>query len=167
MIGSVIARRIAFGLLAFGGTAVYAASFTGAERLEPLAPAAIAVGVAAGASWPIFGAMLLAASRLRPSVVEWADACLATMAAGMFFLLGAAAANVALRMGAVPGVDVWSIGWFHTGMLLAADTLMCVLFVRRAMRLGLGAGTAVALWIGGLNGTFAVILWLWLRGGRG
>ena len=64
--------RAACAVIAFAGTAVYAASFALAGDARQLA-AAWVVGVAAALSWPVFGAVLLHMTSGRPSVVAWVD----------------------------------------------------------------------------------------------
>jgi uncharacterized membrane protein YphA (DoxX/SURF4 family) len=146
--------RAALALVAFAGTAAYAASFRIAGAGEG---AAAAVGVAAAVAWPAFGAALLCLTRGRPSAGAWLDACLLTMAAGVAVLTAAAGFNV---------ITASTGDWMtrptfvasHVALLLAGNALMGTVFVRRARRLGLGAGVAIATWLAALDVPFVLIL---------
>src|SRR5438445_13813340 len=80
---------------AFVTTGAYAASFY-VPAARRLAPAALEVSVGAACAWPVFGLVLLALTGARPSVLQWADACLRTMAVGNTVLLLGAALNLTL-----------------------------------------------------------------------
>src|SRR6478736_4618270 len=126
--------RLLLTCAAFAGSAIYAWSFTHVPQREQWLPAASAVGIAAGVSWVLFGLLLLAITRTRPSIWAWADACLVTMAAGMTIKITTVAANfiwranrLAMRpilaaglwFGALNGIfavvmlGLHAAGWFH------------------------------------------------------
>ena len=87
--------RVLLGVLAVAGTIAYALSFrTVPTAAAWLPPAGAAVGAAAGVSWLAFGAVLMLFTRGRPAPLEWADACLRTMAAGIAVLTVGTAFNL-------------------------------------------------------------------------
>lgn len=149
-------RRLMLGATALGGTVAYAVSFRALPGAGRLVGAGAAVGLAAGLSWGTFGGALLLVTGRGASALDWADACLRTMAAGIAVLALAAALNVACG---VAGIDAGPpIAGAHAAILLAANGVMCLTFARRAQLLGLSRGTALGLWMLVLNGTFALIL---------
>jgi len=151
------AARVLFGCIALAGTAVYATSFGLFDRSEKLLPVARSIGIASGISWIIFGAILLAATRCRPSVLAWADACLIAQAAGIGVLMTSVLVNLVARASdAAPTEDAFKM--IHLAIVLAADVLMAWLFVGRARRLGMSLKMALALWILALNGFFLLTL---------
>jgi hypothetical protein len=151
--------RILFGLIAFVGTVVYAASFGIFEQSENILQAAKSIGVSSGLSWIGFGAVLLGATRFRPSILAWADACLRAQAAGIAVLMASVLVNLMSLAGgsalSPSGTDFKAV---HAVILIAADVLMAVLFARRATRLGMRFSLALALWIFVLNGLFILFL---------
>ena len=157
-------RRLLLGYVAIAGTALYAASFALVEDRENLAPIAQAIGIAAGVSWPVFGLILLLITRCRPGVLVWVDACLVTMSAGIGLLMLSTLLNL--------GVFVLNFSHgvlmpLHLAILLAADTAMALVFVRRSRSLGLNWAQALVLWVIALNGVFAGVLILLNRFGGG
>jgi hypothetical protein len=46
----------------------------------------------------------------------------------------------------------------HLALLLAADVSMAVYFARKALRLGMPLSMSIGLWVGVLNGAFALFL---------
>lgn len=150
--------RLLLALVALGGTLAYAASFRALPRADGLAGVAAGVGLAAGVSWPAFGAVLLLVTGARPSPLHWADACLRTMCAGVVILALAAALNLNARL-VSPGFDARpALAAAHGVLLLLGNALMLATFVAEARRLGLGAGAAVTLWVLALDGTFLTTL---------
>jgi hypothetical protein len=147
------AGRLALGAVAVGGTIAYAWSFTRVASAGPLLPLATAVGIAAGVSWLVFGAVLLIVTGARPSIAGWVDACLHTMAVGMAVLSAATLANVAW-----PALPLAWLLAVHGCALLASNIVMAARFVARARALGLPPVAAVTFWMVGLNATFAAIL---------
>jgi hypothetical protein len=148
-----IQSRIGLGLLAFAGSAVYAASFIRAADAR-LISAMACVGIAAGISWVIFGLILLAVTRGRVSVVDWVDTCLVVMALGIAIKMTGVAANLVSPRTSLAA---------HISILVAADLAMGTLFVIRAMRLAVRAGEAVACWLI-LNALFISVLLLLFHG---
>lgn len=142
--------RLALGAVAVAGSAAYAASFAWAPQAGEAVRLARPIAIAAGLSWPAFGAALLLATRRRPSVLAWADACLVTMAPGIGVLLLSALLNL-LHRGTTPA---------HGLVLLLSNAAMAGVFVSRARRLGMRAPLAVALWVGVLDGAFLLLLWV-------
>jgi hypothetical protein len=157
-------RRCGLAAFVLAGTAVYAASFGWRPSVRTCAPVAVSVALAAGVSWIGFGSLLWAVTRRRLSWLAWADVCLPTMATGNAVLSVSVLLNGAgvLRGDAVtPALMV-----AHGAILLAANVVMGIGFCSRAKSLGLRAGQAALLWIGGLDGLFAALLWgLWPGGG--
>lgn len=151
------AARVLFGCIAFAGTAVYATSFGVFDRSERLLPLARSVGIASGISWIVFGAVLLAATRCRPSVLAWADACLMAQAAGISVLMASVIVNLIARASDAASTEN-TFKLIHAAIILAADVLMAWLFVRRARRLGMSLKMALALWVLILNGFFLLFL---------
>lgn len=151
------AARVLFGCIAFAGTAVYASSFGVFDGSENLLPIARSIGIASGISWIVFGAVLLAATRCRPSVLAWADACLVAQAAGIGVLMTSVLVNLIARASDAASTEN-AFKMVHAAIVLAADVLMAWLFVRRARRLGMSLKMALALWVLILNGCFLLIL---------
>ena len=145
-------KRFLLGLLAVGGSAAYAASFHYSGGGGWIAQGAEAVAVAAGISWILFGLALLAATRCRPSVLPWADACLVCMAVGIA-ILGISIVLNLLKF-TDPGI--------HAGVLVASNLAMGTVFVFRARPLGLSPAKSIALWFLVLDGTFFT-LWTVMR----
>lgn len=145
------AARILFGCIAIVGTVVYATSF-GASLL----PLARRVGIASGISWIAFGAVLLAATRCRPSILAWADACLVAQAAGISVLMMSVLVNLIARASDAPPSET-AFRAIHGAIILSADVLMACLFARRARRLGMSLKAALALWTLALNGFFLLL----------
>lgn len=143
------AFRVALGSAAIIGSAAYEWSF----RSGPFAALARPIAIAAGVSWAVFGGVLLAVTRSRPSVLAWADACLVTMGAGIGVLAVSVLANLAGASSAV----------LHGCVLLASNGLMCLTFAQVALSSGLSRRTAVLLWIAVLDGVFAVLLAVMIR----
>ncbi|MGC3957882.1 MAG: hypothetical protein QM813_08030 [Verrucomicrobiota bacterium] len=140
--------RLLLAGVAFGGSALYAWSFAHVPQREQWLPIASAIGIAAGISWVLFGLLLLAVTRTRPSMLAWVDACLLTMAAGMTIKMTAVTANLILPPGAS----------FHLAVLLTANLAMAGVFIWRAHQLAMRPLLAAALWFGALNGIFAIVL---------
>lgn len=157
--------RFLLGFISFAGTAVYAASFALTGYRERLMPIAIAIGIASGISWIVFGLVLLLATRGRPSILAWVDTCLVTQSMGIAVLMLTALINlIVYAAGATLGDN--SSALLHLGILIAADIVMAITFVRRAIRTTLNRSMALALWILALNGIFALLLALmWPTGG--
>lgn len=151
-------KRFAFIALAFGGTALYAASFAllaPGQRPEWLQPLAIGVAVASAVSWPFLGIMLRAASKDRDTLARWFDACLATIAFGEAWLLAAAGWNL-LASFVAPSLPV--LLGVHLALLLGADATMCAVFTRRGGAIGMRPRVAAGLWIFAMNGVFLFLL---------
>jgi uncharacterized protein DUF4166/DoxX-like protein len=144
--------RLALSALAIAGTAAYAASFESGTVSDAAAAWGARVGVAAGCSWPVFGLALVARGGPRRGW-DWFDACLRTMAVGIAVLSLATLSNLA-TLPSSAFLDA------PLGILLLADVSMAGYFVRQARRLAMPPTTAVALWIGVLNGAFLLLLLL-------
>lgn len=134
--------------VAFAGSAIYAWSFAHVAQREQWLPVASAIGIAAGVSWVLFGLLLLAVTRAKPSMLAWADACLVTMTAGMTIKTTTVVANII----SPPGAS------FHLAVLLTANLVMAGVFIWRAKRLAVRPLLAAGLWFGTLNGIFAVVM---------
>jgi hypothetical protein len=155
--------RALLAAVALGGTLAYAASFRAVPRGGPLVEAGAAVGLAAALSWPAFGAALLLVTAARPSMLEWVDACLRTMCAGVVFLAAAAVLNLnAPLLGAGVNAFPW-LAAAHVALLFGANGVMLATFVNEARRLGLAAATAITLWMLALNGSFFTTLMILYR----
>lgn len=162
-----MSARVALGLLAFFGTAVYSSSFALRPDAAKLVPLATGIGISAGLAWMVLGQAILAIYKrghagVRGSVVVmmWFDTCLLAMGVGEVVLVGAAALNfVAWAMGNTWGLPLWG----HGAMLVLADVLMGAMFVGRARGFGIRGWVATALWVGVLNGSFGVFLWMLAR----
>jgi hypothetical protein len=163
-------RRACLALIAIGGSVAYALSFQRLPESQRLAPLAAAVMWSAALSWPIFGGAVLLATRTRPSILDWTDACLRTMAIGMAVLTAGSIANVAalsrFDAGRFLGCpELLLTLWIHLMLLLAAQVFMAVSFLHEAAQLRLSTLWAILLWIAGLCGPFA--FWLWLIASQG
>lgn len=111
----------------------------------------MSVAVAAGVSWPVFGAVLLLLSRARPSVLAWADACLRTMAPGILVLAAAAL----LGRAGIGGRALVLV------TVAVSNLTMLAVFLPQARRLGLAPAKAAAAWLLVLDGFFALVVWWW------
>jgi hypothetical protein len=149
------------------GTLAYAASFAVATTSGTARAAGVRVATAAALSWPLFGFVLLVSQRradlsrgLREWAGAWGDVCLRTMTRGVVPLGAAAALNLSLAAARIGGARVDRPPFIatHVGLLAASDLAMATYFIREAARLGMRSPVAVALWLGVLNGAFA--LWL-------
>lgn len=158
-------RRLACAAYAFAATAVYAGSFFLLPEPGRFARPAAAVGLAAAVSWPGFGAALLAVSRVRPSVLAWADVCLRTMIVGNTVLLLSVLANGTATWQKVDVTVGYSWELLHSGVLAAANLSMAAVFARGARRLGMSVPVSLAMWFGVLGGLFALTLVLFRNGG--
>ena len=153
--------RLVLGAVSILGTLVYAASFALCDSERTLAPLAAAIGVAAAVAWLGFGAMIWLAQGSR-QIDLWIDTCLKTQAIGIAVLMLAAAANATFfasadRLGSYPVFPVFVV--VHLGLLLVADALMGAHFLLAAERTaGVAWPRALAGWVLGLNGIFALIL---------
>jgi hypothetical protein len=156
--------RVLLGVLAVAGTIAYALSFrTVPTAAAWLPPAGAAVGAAAGVSWLAFGAVLMLFTRGRPAPLEWADACLRTMAAGIAVLTVGTAFN--LGVSPLRGIPLGLLLGVHAALLVIGNVVMGVMFSREARRLGLGPAVAIAAWTCALDGVFALILMALYRTG--
>lgn len=149
--------RFLLAFISFAGTAVYAGSFALAGYREKLMPVAVAVGIASAISWPVFGLVLLMVTRSRPSILAWVDTCLVAQNIGIAVLMLSALVNLIFYASGASVSDYTST-FVHTIILLAADTVMAAIFVRRASRIALSRAKALALWIIVLNGIFVLLL---------
>ena len=155
------ARRGLLALVAFAGTAAYAASFA-LNSDSPTRRVAMAVGIAAAVSWPVFGLALLAVGGGWRTVTRWCDACLRTMAVGMVVLGVSGAANVVSSSAGLAPPPAC----FHVAVLLTSNLVMAATFARLSAAIGLRLLPAIVVWFVVLNGTFAaVLLGLYLAGG--
>lgn len=149
--------RLGLAAIAFAGTALYAGSFQVLAGLDSFGAAGMAVGIAAGVAWVVFGVLLMLLTAARPSPLHWADVCLRTMAAGIVVLVMAALFNGGVALsGALPPAPL--LAAVHLVLLLIGNLLMCGVFYRNARRLGLSPRKAIAAWMLGLNGAFMLIL---------
>jgi hypothetical protein len=158
--------RVALATLSVAGTIAYAASFALCDSHQTLAPLAAAVGVSAGAAWVVFGLLIRVAGGSR-AVGTWVDACLQTQAVGIVVLILAAAANAGFFasadwLGSKPVFPVFVV--VHAGLLLVTDVLMGTYFVMAAQARGLKWARALAAWVLGLNGIFAIVLTILVNG---
>jgi hypothetical protein len=146
-------RRLALGALAFAGSTAYAASFLFITDAAQLVRIASAVGISAGCSWILFGAILL---RSRgPGAWGWFDICLRTIAVG----IGAKSAGMILNIlvGALRLQSAVPVGLCHLLILPAADGAMFLIFARQSRSFGVPAGASAKLWLI-LNALFVAIL---------
>ncbi|MEM0897986.1 MAG: hypothetical protein AAGJ79_14005 [Verrucomicrobiota bacterium] len=139
--------------LAFGGTALYAASAAPFLPVLPVRESMIILVMATGGAWVVFG--LGAVLWLQVPIRDMARASLLTMAAGEAVLLVTAALNAAFFLlgpdpGFVPAVT-------NIAGLMAADALMAIVMTHHLIRMGLHPLHAAILWIGALHG-IAVVL---------
>jgi hypothetical protein len=149
-------HRLTLAAVAILGTLAFAASFANLRAPHPLLPIAAAVGLAAGVSWLAFSLILLVVTGARPSITDWIDACLRTMARGIAVLSIATLANFT-------PLPLRALLFIHGIALATSNLVMAVTFAARARRLGLAPLAAVAFWIVGLNATFAAILFALMR----
>lgn len=159
--------RFLLGAWAFIGTALHAGSFALLPDAQRLLPIAAGIGISAGLSWFIVGLAVLAITRgdgphRGTRIMRWFDTCLVAMGVGECLLVSAAALNAAAM--AVARLDLANEPDFmmklHLAILVLADAVMAVVFVRRARQFGEKLSTAGLLWVVALNGSFAVFLWM-------
>jgi hypothetical protein len=153
---AIVPRRIALGIAAFLGTAIYVASVMRLENDE-LSRFALRLGLSAAISWVIFGGILcLVVRRVRP--IEWADVCLGAMGIGVLLLIACAAMNLGLTPHLQPPGKIEEARQFQVIGLFCADVSMGAWFVTRSARKGIPASTALWAWVFGLNGVFALLM---------
>lgn len=156
--------RIVLMLIAFTGSAVYAASYRLVGATAGLAPVAAAIGIAAGTAWIGFGFLLLTAAQMDPrryrrvTTLHWADACLVTMTVGMAVKMIGVGANVIAAGLDGERVDLAIIAPLQLALLIATDIAMGAIFVRIVRRFAMPTRTALILWVVALNGIFAFVL---------
>ncbi len=156
--------RMLLMLIAFAGSAVYAASYRLIAGVTDLAPIAAAIGVAAAIAWIGFGFLLLMVAQMHPkrfarvSVWHWADACLMTMSLGMAIKMIGAGGNVIAAALHGEGVAPAMLAPLQLALLVVTDVAMGFLFARLTARLGMPTRMACLLWIVALNGIFAAAL---------
>ncbi len=148
--------RVALVLVALLGTAAYGASFVVGTISNVAWVGSTHVALAAGLSWPVFGLALLGARRTG-GAGEWFDICLRTMALGIAVLSFASVANLAVAAAALSRGSTAFVA-VHLAFLLVADVSMAIYFTRKALRLGMPLSIAIVLWVGVLNGAFALLL---------
>ena len=148
------AHRVLLCAVAFAGSTVYALSFV-PLHVPDATRIATYVGVAAGLSWLLFGATLLAATRGLPSLLSWMDACLVPIAWGIAIKMLGVFINLVLAhldyLGRIPLLPA------HAAILLTADAVMGTLFCHQANDRGISTPHAILLWLT-LNAYFAVLL---------
>jgi hypothetical protein len=149
--------RAALMAVAFGGSAVYALSFAGAPGAQRWAGHAMAVGVAAGSAWILFGVLLIAVTRGRPSGVSWMDACLATMAVGIAVKMLGVGLNLVWSWNDSIAPRAANLLFIHLAILACADVAMGARFCAESRARGVSLRTALALWVA-LNFVFGVLL---------
>jgi hypothetical protein len=150
------AARVALVLVALIGTAAYGASCVVGTISNVAWVWSTRVALASGLSWPVFGLALLG-TRRAGSAWEWFDACLRTMALGIAVLSFASVANLAVAATALSRGSAAFVA-VHLALLLIADVSMAISFARKALRLGMPLSIAMVLWMGVLNGVFALLL---------
>jgi hypothetical protein len=154
--------RAALAAVAFAGSAVYALSFAGAAGAQRYASHAAAVGVAAGLSWIIFGVLLIAATRGRPSVASWIDACLATMAVGIAIKMIGVVLNLVWGWNESIAPRAAQLVFVHLAILACADVAMGARFCFECRARGVSLRAALALWLA-INLVFGVLLFTFSR----
>ena len=154
---SSLGRRIGLGSIAFGGTALYVASFELAAGGSPLFEIARRIGVSAAGAWIIFGAILLAIGR-RTTPGEWADVCLSTMAIGIAVMSAGALYNALSRLMFAAWDATSVLRGIHFAVLIAGDVAMGAWFVTRCQRKGMRPWVAISAWVFGLNAAFALLM---------
>ena len=160
VVSSLIVRRGALIALAFAGTALYV---SGIYFLAPsFFPIALMVGIAAGVSWPIFGFFLLYVGNPHAGAWEWADDCLDAIRVGIFIKTAAVlATGLAVSIAMIPQ-SVTTV--FQIAALLIADVAMGYRFTNSATARGMSRSVAIVLWLAVLNGVFAQLLLLMVKG---
>ncbi len=151
---AVRALCIAAGAIAAAG---WVLSFTRAPRADAGVAAAGAVAIAAGVAWLVFAFVLAGRGRRGEPANLWLDAALLPLliAAGVF------AAGAGFNLGArALDVSASALLLIHAIALLVADVGMGWMFVARAARFDIPRKTALKLWIGALNGPFALAMGL-------
>jgi hypothetical protein len=157
--------RAALVAVAFGGSAVYALSFAGDAGARQWLAHATAVGAAAASSWILFGVLLIVATRGRPSIVSWMDACLATMAVGIAVKMIGVALNLVWWWKDSLAPRAAHLVLIHLAVLACADVAMGARFCAESRARGVSLRAALALWLA-LNSVFGVLLFtFWGIGG--
>lgn len=156
--------RVLLMLIAFAGSAVYAASYRLVTSTADLTPIATAIGIAAAIAWIGFGFLLLTVAQMHPrrfaraTIWHWADVCLVAMSLGMAIKMIGVAANVILAATHGDRVDLSLIAPMQLALLIVTDGVMGFIFTRLTARIGMPTRMACLLWIVALNGIFAAVL---------
>ena len=142
---------------AFASTALYAASFLIYGKQSWFAGHAIAIALAAAASWVVLGMALLLLPRRYGTVGAWFDLCLRTIAWGYAVILGGSWALHAVTLAARGPVPWGRVHTAHAVVLGVSGLLMTMLFLRGSRRIGCPLWIALTLWIVALQGTFVLV----------
>lgn len=151
-----VSRRVLLCVWAFASTALYALTAWPLRGfVDELLGLAIGVAISAGVAWFAFGAALLVVSRRYGRVSQWFDLCLRVMAWGDVVLLGGGLIVLGLAtLGTMWGAAVYG----HFVVIACSAATMATLMFRGATRIGCPSWVTGVVWIGVLNGVFAVCL---------
>jgi hypothetical protein len=142
--------RLFFGALAIAGSIAYGGSLATVFPSWRPSTAALWLTLSAGLSWPIFGVILVRAT--RRSLAECADACLVTMACGIAVLMVGAVANL------IHLSHPWPAALAFNGWLIAmSNIVMATALARRLLGLGIPIWKSLAAWLFGLDLTGAIL----------
>ena len=141
--------RLVLAAVAFFGTFLYAVTFLISGSGRDLAPLAGRIGIASAVSWPLFGLGLVVVTRGRPSLLSWVDLCLCLQAEGIAVLGASMVINL---------LDLPVPAWGHGIIIGISNAVMGAEFVRGAQRRGLNTRAALLLWLGLLDGVFALLM---------
>jgi hypothetical protein len=113
--------------------------------------------LAAGASWPVLGVVLIVFGRVRLLVA--AQVCLVTMTYGVTVLLAGAAFNSALA-----GLEVTRSAAliFNGAWVMLANIVMIIIHCEQLSALDMSRSKSAVLWMVGLNAPGALLGWLFL-----
>jgi len=153
-----VAKFLLLGSVAVGGSLLFGAAAGAVLPAISIAKGGLLLTLSTGCSWLVFGALLIMVTK-KP-ILSLAEICLVTMAYGEAVLVSGAACDWALLR---PGVARLDPAWTNGLIVLAADILMCAMFASQLSRSGVARRTSIGLWVLGLNGSWAVFLWVFIR----
>lgn len=145
----------ALAAIAVGGSLVFGGSLSLVLTNLPLWGAAVWLTFAAGASWCVFGPMLMFVT--RRSIPVCVHACLVTMAHGEFILLCGAVINAACWVAGWPDqTAIASATMLNLGIVGVSNVAMAASLAGQLSVVGVAPWKTVALWVLVLNGCGAV-----------
>ena len=159
--GFDVRRSAKFGLLtlvAVGGSMIFGQAAGAVLPSVSMSKGAVLLTLSTGCSWLVFGGLLWGITK-KP-VLSLAEACLVTMAYGEAVLVSGAVLDWLFIK---PNLSHLSAAPINAAIILIADCFMATIFACRLKRIGVSPKISLGLWILGLNGSWAIFLFLLIK----